>query len=148
MEVDEVQLMKKMGSSGVITINLGNNQICEHSLIAYLDRNLSVRDCFITDFQLELPEIDTVKVIKQQQIPKTDTIDVDLIKNNVFPLSLTFIIRGCFFNSKILLLSSNRDLNSHLHNFFDFIFKNIFDINILIVSKEVYLKNKKNMKIT
>jgi hypothetical protein len=42
---------------GVLAVNITPGMICEHSFIAYVDKNLSVRDCFIADFKIEAPEI-------------------------------------------------------------------------------------------
>ncbi len=143
MEVDGVILERKM-ERGIMTINLGKDQICEHTFVAYIDNNLQVRDCFITDFQIEIPELAPSEIVLETKIPSSEELNVDLIKMNFYPLTLTFIIRGGFLNKKILVLSEDEFLNNFLKNFFEFIYKNSFNLDIIILSMEKYKKNKKN----
>ncbi|MFX0073718.1 MAG: hypothetical protein ACFFAO_21780, partial [Candidatus Hermodarchaeota archaeon] len=44
-------------SRGILAIDIKENSICKDSFIAYIDKDLKVRDYFIVDFQVELPEI-------------------------------------------------------------------------------------------
>ncbi|GAG34301.1 unnamed protein product, partial [marine sediment metagenome] len=44
-------------SRGLLAINVASNIICDHSFITYVDKNLSIRDYFIADFQIEIPDI-------------------------------------------------------------------------------------------
>ncbi|MFX1394960.1 MAG: hypothetical protein ACFFAH_15510, partial [Promethearchaeota archaeon] len=36
---------------GLLAINIAKDIICSHSFIAYIDKNLNVRDYFVADFQ-------------------------------------------------------------------------------------------------
>lgn len=143
MEIDGVILDRKM-DRGIMTINLGKDQICEHTFVAYIDNNLQVRDCFLTDFQIEIPELAPSEIVLETKIPSSEDLNVDLIKMNFYPLTLTFIIRGGFFNKKILVLSEDQFLNNYLKNFFEYVYQNSFNLDISILSMEKYKKNKKN----
>lgn len=142
MEIDDGILERKM-ERGIMTINLGKNQICEHTFVAYIDNNLKVRDCFLTDFQIEIPELAPSQMVQETKIPSSEDVNVDLIKMDFYPLTLTFIIRGGFFNKKILVLSENEFVNSYLKNFFEYIFQNSFNLDLSLMSREKYKKNKK-----
>ncbi len=142
MEIDDSILERKM-ERGIMTINLGKNQICEHTFVAYIDNNLNVRDCFLTDFQIEIPELAPSQMVQETKIPSSEDVNVDLIKMDFYPLTLTFIIRGGFFNKKILVLSENEFVNSYLKNFFEYIYQNSFNLDLSLMSREKYKKNKK-----
>ena len=43
---------------GLLAVNIAAGMICDHSFIAYVDKNLIVRDCFIADFKIEAPEVE------------------------------------------------------------------------------------------
>jgi hypothetical protein len=60
---------------GITAVNIPENLICEHSFIAYIDKNLAVRDCFIADFQIEIPQLENDQKIKRIDVPDSDFID-------------------------------------------------------------------------
>jgi len=130
---------------GITAVNVAEFLVCEHSFVAYIDKNLAVRDCFVADFQIELPQIDQQK-IERVDVPDSEVIDIYLISININALWLTFILRGCFYKKKILILNDLAVLNDHLTNFFKFIFQNTFDIDIALETKILYKKNKKLFK--
>ena len=140
LEVEENLIIQS--KRGVSAINVTEDLICNHSFIAYIDKDFNVRDCFITDFTIELPQIETEKV-EEKVIPGSEVLNVDLIKMNFYPLTLTFIIRGGFFNKKMLVLGENQFLNNYLQNFFKYTFQNSFNLDIRLLSMEKYKKNKK-----
>jgi hypothetical protein len=140
LEVEENLIIQS--KRGVSAINVAEDLICKHSFIAYIDKNFNVRDCFITDFTIELPQIATEKV-EEKEIPGSEVLNVDLIKMNFYPLTLTFIIRGGFFNKKMLVLGENQFLNNYLQNFFKYAFQNSFNLDIRLLSMEKYKKKKK-----
>lgn len=133
-------------SRGVIAVYLEKDQICSHSFIAYIDKNLDVRDCFIVDFQITLPQIEIAQKIEEKSVPNSDVIDVFLIKLNMPALLLTSIIRGCLLKKRLLILNDKKFLQDHLFNFFEFIFQNSFETDIKIINREDYKKNKKEFK--
>ena len=91
-----VEEVINQSSRGVTAINVSRDQICSHSFVAYVDKNLDVRDCFLTDFQIELPSMEQEE-IEDKEIPGRELVDVDLIKINLHALQLSSILRGCFF---------------------------------------------------
>lgn len=131
---------------GLVTLNLGKDQICQHSFIAYIDNNYVVRDCFFADFQIELPQLEVSHSLYENQVPDSDVIDVKLINLNLHPLTLAYIIRSVLLKKKILLLSQDEFIHSHLRNFFNIIFKDSFEIDLSIEKSEVYKNNKKDYK--
>ena len=139
-----VELIER-SSRGIVAINLGEKQICSHSFVAYIDRNLVVRDCFVTDFQIELPVMETEK-LSEGQVPDSDIIDVDLIKMDLKALNLTYLLHCAFVNKKTLLLIDEKFLYKHLLNFFKFIFKDSYEVDISIEENEAYEENKKKYK--
>ncbi len=135
----------KQSIRGLVSVKLGKNQVCSHSFIAYIDRNFIVRDCFVTDFLVELPEME-VDSMKINKIPDSNVLDIDLIKINIYPLTLSYIIRSCLFKRKTLFLVDDEFLHNHLYQLFNFIFKNSFEIDISIEDSENYKKSKKSYK--
>ena len=87
---------------GVSAINVAENLICSHSFVAYIDKNLSVRDSFITDFKIETPDVELEHKLIEAEIPSLDVIDVYLITININALWLTFILHGVFYKKKTL----------------------------------------------
>lgn len=131
---------------GVTAINIAKDQMCAHSFVAYIDKNLAVRDCFITDFQLELPQMETTQKIEEKEIPSSEIVDVDLIKMNLSALTLANMIRASVFKKSVLIVSDQGFLKDHLFNFMKFIFQNSFEFDITAEKSEIYKKNKKIFK--
>ena len=67
-------------SRGLLAVNIAEHTICTHSFIAYIDKNLNVRDYFVADFQIEIPDIAPPEEREDldQKIPGKDIIDIDL----------------------------------------------------------------------
>ncbi|TFG00399.1 MAG: hypothetical protein EU541_02410 [Promethearchaeota archaeon] len=59
IEIAEKELGK--ASRGLLSISISEDLICEHSFIAYVDRNLKVRDYFVPDFEISLRGLGSVK---------------------------------------------------------------------------------------
>ncbi|MFX1256895.1 MAG: hypothetical protein ACFFAN_03470 [Promethearchaeota archaeon] len=131
---------------GLLAVNIAKSIICSHSFIAYIDKNLQVRDYFIADFQIELPEITLEEKIKVGKIPSKDIIDIDLIKLNISAILLTYILKSIFLKQKIVLIHNQEFLHNHIYNFFKYITKNSFESTITILTEEKYNSNKKNYK--
>ncbi|MFX0069974.1 MAG: hypothetical protein ACFFAO_02690 [Candidatus Hermodarchaeota archaeon] len=131
---------------GLLAINIASNIVCSHSFIAYIDGNFQVRDYFIADFHVEIPDIAPSKELKDISIPKKDVVDIDLIKLNLPATLITYIIKSILSNQKILLISDNKFLHNHILNFFKYITQDTFEINISMTNEEDYKKNKKLYK--
>ncbi|MBD3340129.1 MAG: hypothetical protein GF353_13530 [Candidatus Lokiarchaeota archaeon] len=127
---------------GLLAINVLEDMVCEHSFVAYVDKNLKVRDYFTADFQLQVSEIVDQDNI-QEQVPKTELIDLDLIKMNFPSVLLSYVIKSIFIKNKVLLLSDKSFLNKHIVNFFNYITKATFEYEISLLSRENYHANKK-----
>ncbi|MHA1146714.1 MAG: hypothetical protein ACTSR8_00545 [Promethearchaeota archaeon] len=144
IEIDEKVI--NQSSRGVTAINIAAEQICSHSFVAYIDKNLAVRDCFITDFQIVLPQMDIEQKIVEKEIPGLDIIDVDLIKINIPAMALTNMLRAYLFKKPVLFLFDDEFLHRHLENFFKFISQDNFEYELLIGEHDLYKKSKKHFK--
>lgn len=123
---------------GVFAVNVSEGIICEHSFVTYIDKNLTVRDTFIADFQLELPETTSPQVQEPETPPQLESIDVSLIKLNLTASLIVNIIRAIFFKKEVLILIDQAFMVDQIHNFFDYITKNSFEASILVKSEEQY----------
>ena len=141
IEISEDYL--KNVSKGLLAINIPEDTICEHTFIAYVDRNLKVRDYFIADFKIELPDIAPSEKIEEKKIPSKEVINLDLIKLNLSALLLTYVLKSIFSKQKIVLVSDQEFLYEHIHNFFNYITRDAFKAEIEIINKQDYKKNKK-----
>jgi len=144
IEVDEETI--KQNTRGVAAINVLQDIVCKHSFVVYIDKNLAVRDCFITDFTIELPQIEMEERVEGVEIPGTDEIDLLIISINLNALTIAYIIRGILQKKKILLLTDIEILTNYILNLMMFIFTNYFDYDILILNRNDYKKNKKFYK--
>jgi len=134
--------MVERNSSGIISLCIPSNQICSHDLIIYLDHNREIRDCFATDFCIEIPKLELEGQSGEKDFASIDVFDLDLIKLNLMPLTLTYIIRACIFQKKILILIDEKFLHKHLLNLLKFIFRDSFEIDVSFEENERYKKNK------
>lgn len=144
--IDAQEGLSSMGNRGVTAIHILNNKICSHSFVIYIDKNLKLRDSFLTDFQVELPQMEPKRKIESKKIPDSDVIDVYLIKINMPVHPFIYAIKGCLNNEKMLFLNENDVLRIHLINFFNFIFQDAFEINLMIEKRETYEDNRDNYK--
>ncbi|MEJ2250916.1 MAG: hypothetical protein P8Y70_17225 [Candidatus Lokiarchaeota archaeon] len=135
IEINEDALKKE--DRGLLAVNISEELICDHTFIAYIDKNLTVRNYFIPDFQFEL-STEEEQEEEEELVPSKEEIDVELIKLNM-PLSLlTYIIRVMFFKKKILVITDQYFLFEHYQNFFNYITKNTFKIGIAFLTPEEY----------
>ena len=136
IEISEEEVEK--ATRGVYAVNISEGITCEHSFVAYIDKNLSVRDTFMADFQLELPEITSPRDKEPETSTQLESIDVSLIKLNLIASLLVNIIRAIFFRKQVLILTDQTFMVDQIHNFFDYITKNSFETSILVISEEQY----------
>ncbi len=135
-------------SRGLLAINIADETICAHSFIVYVDRNLEVRDYFVADFHIEIPELSGALSgkFKEKKLPSKDILDIDLIKLNMPATLLTYLLKSIFSKQKIVLVSDYKFLHEHIHNFFDYVAHDTFDIDITIMTEADYNGNKKQYK--
>lgn len=131
---------------GLLAVNISEGIVCPHTFIAYVDKNFDIRDYFVADFQIELPQISSVEKVVKTTLPSKDIIDIDLIKLNLTAMALTYIIKSIFLKQKLTLISDFKFLYHHLFNFFEYITKEAFEYDISIISEEEYQSNKKQYK--
>lgn len=130
-------------AKGLLAINIAAGMICEHSFIAYVDKNFSVRDCLVADFKIELPESTPTE---EKITPETETIKFDLIKMNIPELLMVNVIKAIFLGKKAIILSDQEFLYNHLLNFFKAITENSFEFDLLILSEAHYKSSKNDYK--
>jgi len=136
IEVSEEEV--KNTTRGLYAVNVSEGIVCEHSFIAYLDKNLVVRDTFMADFQIVLPEQDEQEEIKIETPKPSEKVDLDIIKINITATMFAFMLRAILFRKKIVVISDKEFLADHLINLFKFASSDKFEINISFVPKNKY----------
>ncbi len=136
----------KSVSRGVLAVNIGQGMLCDHSFVAYVDKNLQIRDCFMADFQIELPGSSSSTVAPSAPIPEERDLDVDLIKLNLPSKLLANALHGCFLKANIVIIEDTSVLHTHITKFFAHIMKNAYITSIVVMTSEEYLTNKKQFK--
>ena len=136
IEVSEVEVEK--AKRGVFAVNVSEGIICEHSFVAYIDKNFIVRDTFITDFQLELPDIIPKKSIEPKDSVQLDSINVSLIKLNLSASLIAYIIRAILHKRKIVLIFDQLFMFDDVRVFFDYITRNSFETELIVIPEEQY----------
>ncbi|MBN1801057.1 MAG: hypothetical protein JW891_06080 [Candidatus Lokiarchaeota archaeon] len=128
---------------GVTAANIAQGLVCEHSFVVYIDRNFIVRDSYICDFKIEIPEIN----MKISEIDNDSLdFDIDIIKLNLPPSALVNIIRGTFYGKVMVILTELEHLKSHVQNFFKYITQDTFIAQISLITRQEYKENKKAYK--
>ena len=140
IEISKEKIEKS--NRGIAAVHIAEKIVCSHSFIAYVDMNMQVRDYFIADFKVDLPELSSIQILKELTIPDQEKIDVNLIKFNLHALLITLVLRAIFLKEKIVLINDYDYLNSKILNFFKYITQGSFEIDISIISSEDY-KNAK-----
>ena len=137
---DEVEKAKR----GVFAVNVSEGFICEHSFVAYIDKNFTVRDTFMADFQLELPDIIPKKIIEPKDSAQLDSINVSLIKLNLSASLIAYIIRAILQKRKIVLIFDQLFMFDEIRRFFDYITRNSFETELVVISEDQYNKESYN----
>jgi len=126
---------------GLLAVNI-SAQICKHSFIAYVDKNLKVRDYFTADFEITLPEQKEEYTTGEKLKSVIDILDLDLLKMNFTPPMITFLLKSIFLGKKIIIISEQDFLKNHILNFMKYIFQDTFSFNVTVLSIEDYMKEK------
>ncbi|TXT59574.1 MAG: hypothetical protein BAJALOKI1v1_1400008 [Promethearchaeota archaeon] len=130
-------------SRGLLAINVSEKIVCEHSFVAYVDRNLEIRDCFMADFQIELPALESAATAKAETDYDTKDFDLILIKLNFPASSIAYLLRAIISNKKFAIINDQKFLESHLENFVEYISEGSFDPHIEVIPREIYINDKK-----
>lgn len=136
----------KGATKGLLAINISPDIICPHSFVAYVDKNLKIRDYFMADFKIELPEVSSIEKVSAANETQKKIIDIDLIRFNISAIQLTYILKSFLMKQKIVIILEQEFLYDHIHNFFKYITKGSFEPDISITTKEMYDNEKKKYK--
>ncbi|MFW9771142.1 MAG: hypothetical protein ACFFBY_08010 [Promethearchaeota archaeon] len=130
----------KKASKGLFAVNVAEGIVCEHSFVAYVDKNFAVRDAFIADFQIELPSTMPEETVeKKSELSKL--FDIDLIKLNLTASLLGYVLKAMIFKKKIVLISNQQYLFNQISNFFHYLTENSFGIDLILISEAQYDKS-------
>jgi len=144
IEVSEEELNNV--SRGLLAVNVSEDIICQHTFVAYVDKNLNVRDCFIADFHIEIPDMASTQAIEGEDISKTDKIDLVLIKLNMPASLIAYVLKSILFGQKFVIVNDQNYLYEHIELFIEYLTENSFKTNYEIVPREEYLNKKKELK--
>ncbi|GAG01673.1 unnamed protein product, partial [marine sediment metagenome] len=131
---------------GITAINVAEHLICSHSFIAYVDKNLVIRDSFICDFKIELPEI----ILEESELSVPSSLskdyDIDILKYNLMPSFVIHVLKSILMAKKIVILSDDAYISKFQIVFFKYITEESFDDELITLTKDDYKKNKKDYK--
>ena len=131
-------------AKGLLAVNLTAGMICEHTFIAYIDKNLIVRDCLIADFKIEAPEVLTTEGTEDDIVPEAGSINHDLIKLNIPQLLMASVFKAIFLGKGVIFISVDQFLADHIIYFFKYAMQNLFENDIIAMSKIDYKNDQKN----
>lgn len=132
--------LKKI-ESGVLAVEIPKDLVCEHFFIAYIDKQGDVRNYCVADFEINVGE----EVKASTHIDDTlEKLDVFLIKINIYPSILTYIIKAIMLGKNVLIITEDPLLDEHIRNFFEFITKDSFMLNVSITNSEQNQISKNN----
>lgn len=138
-----VEVPEVTSGKGLMAVNVEEGIICDHNFIAYIDKNLNVRDRYVADFQIQIKK--TTDKAEKKGLPE-DTLDLDIIKYNLPQEAIANILRAIFVKKKILFLFGQDHLCIHFENFFKWITERSFEIQLEFTNKTHYRANKKQYK--
>ncbi|MFX1588915.1 MAG: hypothetical protein ACFFC1_12220 [Promethearchaeota archaeon] len=133
----------KSTTRGLYAVNISEGIVCEHSFVAYVDKNCVVRDCLMTDFQIDLPTAFPEQRLEEEITP-VEGIDVSIIKLNLTASLIAFVIRAIIYRKEVIIISNQSYLYNDVLKFFEYITQNSFESKISIIPKEDF--NLKNYK--
>ena len=128
---------------GITAVNIAENLICMHSFVVYLDNNCMVRDSFICDFKVQIPQIHFEQTVTHKM---NVDFDVEIIKINLIPTLMVHILKGLFYGKQIALIIDHDFIFKGILNFFNYILENTFKSTFISVTRQEYKKSKKNYK--
>jgi len=142
IEVDETLLEKS--KRGILAVNIDKSIICPHSFISYIDKNFNIRDSFVSDFTLELANINIQDENRLNSHRDLEKIDLNLVISNITLIELASILKGVFSKKNVLLLNDSEIISQELPKILEFIFEISFDYNIAILNRIEYIRYKHN----
>lgn len=145
IDLEETEVLKK-NRRGIMTINIGESIICPHSFVAFIDKNFQVRDSFVCDFKIELPDIKQEDIRPSEKIKGRDEIKLDLILLNIKALEIVYILNGVLMKKRILLINDIEVIHEDLVKMIEFLFQDNFTYDFSILTRLKYKKNKSKYK--
>ena len=129
---------------GITAVNVAEYLVCEHAFIAYIDKNFIVRDSFVCDFKIELPQLTL-----PEKIEETSTllkVNIYLLMINISPLSLAYLLKTCLFKKNVCIICNDELVRLEIIN----LIKNSFGKHLInelaCIPRISYKKEKKNFK--
>jgi hypothetical protein len=129
-------------SKGLLAINIAPGMICEHSFIAYVDKNLIVRDCLVADFKIELVKSESTEEIGEANKTEAGMLKLDLIRINIPAILMGYIFRTFFLGKKAVIISKDDFLFNQIKNFFKNVLENTFKFDLDIITEIEYNENR------
>ena len=136
----ESELLKHT-ERGLLAITVPSGKLCSHSFVAYIDKNLDTRDCYLADFMIEIPQLDEEES-EEIFVPEINVPEIEIVKLTLPASVIVYIIRAVLLKKKVLLVSDKKHLYDHYHKFFDYITQNSFNIDLSFTSKILYKLNR------
>ena len=135
----------KNATRGLLAIDI-TKIFCDHSFVAYIDKNLSVRDYFNVDYKVELPEFEIEQNYKEKKFVSVEQLNLSQVKLHLPGLLLSYILKAIFLKKKIIVLSDESFLYNHGQNFFKYIMQNSFDFDLDFIPKDNFTVKKEIYK--
>lgn len=142
IQVDESLL--ENNQKGITAVNIEESIICSHSFVAYIDKNYNVRDSFVSDFKIDLPDIKVQNEGHLNEFKHLGKMNLDSLLSEISAVELASILNGVFSKQNVLLLNDSELISENLHKILDFIFKDTFISNISILNHLEYIRYKWN----
>ena len=118
LDIDE-NLLKKT-ERGVLAVTIPHGNLCSHSFVAYVDRNLDIRDCFPADFLIEIPELNEEES-EEIIVPEINVPEIEIVKLNLPASVIAIIIRAVLLKKQVLYVSDKKHLYDYYQKFFNYI---------------------------
>ncbi len=131
-------------ADNIVTISVPKGLICEHTFHAFIDRDFEVRGYQLADLELPNADNDLKMLHLFERTRKSDILVVEIIRLNIKPQILSYLIRGNFFNKNVIFVVPETKifLEPHIDYFFKLIFEKYFKLNISIVNEPNYVEIK------
>jgi len=119
-------------TKGLIAVNIEAGMICEHTFVAYVDKNLIVRDCLIADFEIE---VSSSPETEDDNANEAESINHDLIRLNIPEILMASIFKAIFSGKNVIIISDDQFIANHIIHFFNYAMQNLFRTDIITMSK-------------
>ena len=119
-------------TKGLLAVNINAGMICEHTFVAYVDKNLTVRDCLIADFEIE---VSSSPETEDGTVNEAESINHDLIKLNIPEILMASVFRAIFLGKSVIIISDDQFIANHIVHFFKYAMQNLFHNDIITLSK-------------